>query len=803
VATVTRATTAWGVDQGGNVAAFAAGQPVVNTAGLAAYEARTNYVVNPTFQGTGGTKGGSNIAGIVGNVPDRMQIRNDAPGVTVTIVGTGTEFGLPYMDLDLAGTCPATTWFRLFWETATIPGATGQTWTYTFFARLLSGSTSGLGSVPLYADVFNSGSSYVGTQNFGSVLSQFVASAAPVRISGQAAIAAAGAAILSPYLAISTGSAAPVAARIRFYAPNFKLGQDINDPPILQTNNAAATRNADVVVETVNIPVGQPFTVTGKLIAPVTNTGQFPTVFELRDAANQNNLTVHFDGGTNNFYCVATSGGSVANYAGGAFDATRAPGTVVGFAVTVDATGIKWSVNGGADKMLPALANGPFQAALTQLGISCRVAGTQQLNAPLRDLAITMRAFTSAERQAASDVTLTHDLDFVSQVYQYVGAPYVTPTDLPMTTFSRASAATGLAGGGQVVSFAAGALRITDVGCYFDPPATNRLLHSQDMGQAAWSRISGASVSLVDGAPDGTASMAKVTGGGLTSSRIQQVLSPVSAATVYSISVHVAYDTAASSRVAIFDGAVGTQLAAVAINWTNGVPSLGTINGTFAVAPALTQLGTSGIWRITCGVDTGAFTSLATLLYPDYTAGTGATKFWGAQLEVGAYASPYIQTGAFAASRSADVLATANDNSPAAYTVLAEFSIPVTGPDFGRVWNWGDGTTNNRARLYYDRTSSKLIVSVVNAGVQVAFLDLGVVAPGSSLKVAAAFAASDFAAVRSGGSVVTGSSGAPPATSVFSVGSAEAGGAQFGGPIKRIRRWSVRKTNSELQALAA
>ena len=45
VATVTRATTAWGVDQGGNVSAFAAGQPVVTTAGLAVYEARTNIAL--------------------------------------------------------------------------------------------------------------------------------------------------------------------------------------------------------------------------------------------------------------------------------------------------------------------------------------------------------------------------------------------------------------------------------------------------------------------------------------------------------------------------------------------------------------------------------------------------------------------------------------------------------------------------------------------------------------------------------------------------------------------------------------
>lgn len=252
--------------------------------------------------------------------------------------------------------------------------------------------------------------------------------------------------------------------------------------------------------------------------------------------------------------------------------------------------------------------------------------------------------------------------------------------DLPGAVYTRSGVQYQQTAAGLLVPFDENmAPYIDGVGLGVWEAATNLLLQSGRMDNAAWSKISGATVALVAGAPDGTASMAKVTGGGINSSRIQQSVSGLSAAAVYSGSVHLAYDSAPSSRVAIYDGAVGTQLAAVNINWTGGVPSLGTINGTFAVAPALVQLGTSGIWQLTYGVNSGAFTSLTMLLYPDYTAGLNSTKFWGAEFKLGSYVTPYVATTSAAATRGA---ASAYLNAPGVIvpalgvTVVAEVEWP-------------------------------------------------------------------------------------------------------------------------------
>lgn len=51
-------------------------------------------------------------------------------------------------------------------------------------------------------------------------------------------------AYLMPYVAIAFVSGTTYDETIRVAAPNLKRGADINDPPILQTTNAAATRGA-------------------------------------------------------------------------------------------------------------------------------------------------------------------------------------------------------------------------------------------------------------------------------------------------------------------------------------------------------------------------------------------------------------------------------------------------------------------------------------------------------------------------------------------------------------------------------
>lgn len=136
--------------------------------------------------------------------------------------------------------------------------------------------------------------------------------------------------------------------------------------------------------------------------------------------------------------------------------------------------------------------------------------------------------------------------------------------------------------------------------------------------------------------------------------------------------------------------------------------------------------------------------------------------------------------------------------------MVAEFTVPATGLTTGLVWQWDDGTANNKSLLYCNRSTGRLYCQVYAGGVIQANLDLGAVTAGNSYNVALRVAANDFAASLGGAAVVTDTSGTVPTTSVFRFGADIPGaGGMWSGYIKRIRRYSVGKTNSELQALAA
>jgi hypothetical protein len=63
--------------------------------------------------------------------------------MTRTVVGTGTENGLQYVDLRYNGTANATTVTIWFETTTQIAAVTGQTWTNSAYVKLISGTANG------------------------------------------------------------------------------------------------------------------------------------------------------------------------------------------------------------------------------------------------------------------------------------------------------------------------------------------------------------------------------------------------------------------------------------------------------------------------------------------------------------------------------------------------------------------------------------------------------------------------------------------------------------------------------------
>lgn len=114
---------------------------VVTTAarGLLVEEARTNSIRNPRAEGASAP---STPPTQWGNI-DGLSVAVN--GLNTTVVGTGSENGIPYIDLRIAGTPSATSGSFIRFEGSTqIVAVNAQTWTSSFYTRVVAGDLSNI-----------------------------------------------------------------------------------------------------------------------------------------------------------------------------------------------------------------------------------------------------------------------------------------------------------------------------------------------------------------------------------------------------------------------------------------------------------------------------------------------------------------------------------------------------------------------------------------------------------------------------------------------------------------------------------
>lgn len=139
----TRASSATYFDSGGvlrtatsNVPRFDYNPITLAIRGLLVEEQRTNSIRNNTMVGA--------VAGTPGTAPTNWDITSSGTGITQQIVGTGTEDGITYIDVRFSGTGSGSASPQIRPETTTgIVAASGQTWTSSYYLRIVGGSTSG------------------------------------------------------------------------------------------------------------------------------------------------------------------------------------------------------------------------------------------------------------------------------------------------------------------------------------------------------------------------------------------------------------------------------------------------------------------------------------------------------------------------------------------------------------------------------------------------------------------------------------------------------------------------------------
>jgi len=207
--------------------------------GLSLEAATTNRIRNNTMVGA--------VAGTPGTLPTNWRC-GVAPGLSYSVVGTGVESGIEYIDLLISGAATVTGGVSIFpddWTYIT-EAVSGEIWTNSGFIRLVAGSLANIVSQYLVieeyslAGVFVTGFSYAHPAPTAAPLSTQRVSATRTLSGGPSTARVGG------YFGFAVTTGAAVNITLRIGLPQLVQGALATSP--IKTTGAVVTRAADISI---------------------------------------------------------------------------------------------------------------------------------------------------------------------------------------------------------------------------------------------------------------------------------------------------------------------------------------------------------------------------------------------------------------------------------------------------------------------------------------------------------------------------------------------------------------------------
>lgn len=241
----TRASAGWDFDASGNLVQFGTNVPRLGPQGFLVEEQRTNSIRNPRCEGA--------VAGTPGMLPTNWSFAGPT-GLALSVVGSGTESGIPYVDLSISGTPSSTSSVTsiYFEPVSVITASNGQTWTESLYTRLVGGSLTNVASLSAVLSAQTSGGLY----SSAPVNAGFTPTSSPLaaqRVTGTGTISDANAASVRPQIAFAfSNTTTAVNLTLRIGLPQLELGAFATSPILPPAGSpAASTRAKDVA----NVPL--------------------------------------------------------------------------------------------------------------------------------------------------------------------------------------------------------------------------------------------------------------------------------------------------------------------------------------------------------------------------------------------------------------------------------------------------------------------------------------------------------------------------------------------------------------------